>query len=195
MAKELGISHSTVQRIWAKNEIKPHLTKIFKLSNDPRFEEKFWDVIGLYLDPPEQAIVLCCDEKRHRHSEWLKFLKQINKETPGKLEIHIILDNYSTHKHKTVIEWLAKHSRFHLHFTPTSASWLNLVERFFRDIQTDVVKDSSFKNLKELNEALKEHIDSKNASPSRYVWKAEGSKNLEKISRAKQAMHTKKQYL
>jgi transposase len=244
MAREVGISHSSVQRIWVKNEIKPHLTRTFKVSNDPRFEEKFWDVIGLYLDPPEQAIVLCCDEKsqiqalersqpglplgighiktqthdyyrhgtmtlfaalnyldgkiisrteeKHRHSEWLKFLKQIHKENPGKLDIHIILDNYSTHKHKAVIEWLAKHPRFHLHFTPTSASWMNLVERFFRDIQMDVVKDSSFKNLNELNEALKEHISSKNASPSRYVWKAEGSKILEKISRAKQALLKKK---
>src|SRR6201994_69083 len=184
MSRHVGISASSVQRIWSKNDLKPHRLKTFKLSNDPKFEEKFWDVIGLYLDPPAKALVLCCDEKsqcqalertqlglplapkrprtmthdyvrhgtitlfaalnqltgkliarteaRHTHVEWLRFLKQIDRETPSGLDLHLIADNYATHKHPAVRAWLQKHPRFHMHFTPTSSSWLNLVERFFR---------------------------------------------------------------
>lgn len=240
MAKAAGISPATVQRIWAKNDIKPHVTRTFKLSNDVHFEEKFWDVIGLYLDPPERAVVLCCDEKsqiqalertqpglplgighiqtkthdyyrhgtttlfaalnyldgkiisrteeRHRHIEWLRFLRQIERETPRKMDIHIVLDNYGSHKHPKVMAWLEKHPRFHLHFTPTSASWMNLVERFFRDVHMEVVKDGSFSHLKELNDALQSYMNTRNASPTRYVWKADGHKILEKINRAKQVL-------
>src|SRR5680860_1441973 len=184
MAKQVGVSPATVQRIWSGRGLKPHLVKTFKLSNDPLFEEKLIDVVGLYLNPPEKAVVLCMDEKasiqaldrtqpslpmakgragtttsdykrhgtttlfaalnaldgtvigqcvdRHRHEEFLKFLRKIDKEVPKGVAVHIILDNYATHKHKDVLVWLAKHPRFHLHFTPTSSSWLNLVERWFR---------------------------------------------------------------
>ncbi len=186
MAKRVGVSKDTVQRVWTARGLKPHLVKTFKLSNDPRFEEKLIDVVGLYLDPPEQSIVLCMDEKssvqaldrtqpslplvkgraatmthdykrhgtttlfaaldvltgkvigsclpKHRHSEFLKFLKVIDSEVPQGLQVHLILDNYSTHKHSNVQAWLEKHPRFHLHFTPTSSSWLNLVERWFREL-------------------------------------------------------------
>src|SRR5438874_10202570 len=192
MARAAGVSPASVQRLWAASEIKPHLSRTFKLSNDKRFEEKFWDVIGLYLNPPDKALVLCCDEKsqcqalertqpglplgighirtkthdyvrhgtltlfaalnylegklitriaqRHRHQEWLAFLKIIDGETPPGLDIHLIADNYATHKPAEVKRWLAKHPRFHMHFTPTSSSWLNLVERFFRDL-TDFITE------------------------------------------------------
>jgi transposase len=182
MARAVGISAASVQRLWAANDLKPHLSRTFKLSNDKRFEEKFWDVIGLYLDPPDKALVLCCDEKsqcqalertqpglplgighirtkthdyvrhgtltlfaalnylegklitrlaaRHRHQEWLAFLKTIDGETPADRDIHIIADNYATHKHPQVTKWLERHSRFHMHYTPTSSSWMNLLERF-----------------------------------------------------------------
>src|SRR3974390_1545905 len=186
MGRHIGISHSTVQRIWSKSELEPHVIKIFKLSNDPNFEAKFWDVIGLYLDPPTNALVLCCDEKSqcqalertqlslplapnrprtmthdyerhgtitlfaalialtgkliartevsHTHIEWLRFLKQIDRETPKHLDLHLIADNYATHKHPKVKAWLKRHPRFKMHFTPTSSSWLNMVERWFREI-------------------------------------------------------------
>src|SRR5213595_3815076 len=202
MARAAGISPASVQRLWAASEIKPHLSRTFKLSNDKRFEEKFWDVIGLYLNPPDKALVLCCDEKsqcqalertqpglplgighirtkthdyvRHGtltlfaalnylegklitrlaarprpspgqacHQEWLAFLKTIDEETPGDLAIHIIADNYATHKHPAVTRWLDRHARFHMHYTPTSSSWMNLVERFFRDL-TEFITEKSF---------------------------------------------------
>jgi len=168
MGRHAGVSHSTVQRIWSKNDLKPHVTRTFKLSNDTEFEKKFWDVIGLYLDPPANALVLCCDEKsqcqalersqpglplgpghprtmtldylegklitrteqHHTHVEWLRFLRQIDRETPKGLELLLIADNYATHKHPKVKAWLAKRPRFNMHFTPTSSSWLNMVERF-----------------------------------------------------------------
>jgi len=177
MARHAGVSHSTVQRLWVKNDLKPHVVKTFKLSNDPKFEEKFWDVIGLYLDPPEKALILCCDEKsqcqalersqpglplvpghprtrthdyrrhgtvtlfaaldylegrlisrteqRHTHVEWLRFLKQIEREAPRSLAVHLIADNYATHKHPKVRAWLERRPRFTVHFTPTGSSWLN----------------------------------------------------------------------
>jgi transposase len=191
MARAAAISPASVQRLWAASDIKPHLSRTFKLSNDQRFEEKFWDVTGLYLNPPNKALVLCCDEKsqcqalertqpglplgighirtkthdyvRHGtltlfaalnylegklitrlarprpspgqacHQEWLAFLKTIDQETPADLDIHIIADNYATHKHPAVSRWLDRHARFHMHYTPTSSSWMNLVERFFRE--------------------------------------------------------------
>lgn len=240
MAKELGVSNYHVSKIWQANGIKPHLTRTFKLSKDPNFEEKFWDVIGLYLDPPEKAIVFCCDEKsqcqalersqpglplgsghiktrthdyyrhgtttlfaalnyldgsvismtqkRHRHEEWLKFLTQINSEIPGDMDLHLIADNYSTHKHKEVKDWLKKNPRFHMHFTPTGSSWMNMVERFFADITVDVIRDGSFQSLKELEDAIGDYMTARNSSPKRYVWKAEGQKILEKINRARQKL-------
>jgi hypothetical protein len=176
MAAHRGVSKATVQRLWAKNDLKPHRTEIFKLSSDPHFEAKFWDVIGLYLNPPERALVLCCDEKpqiqalqrsqpglplspghlrtethdyyrhgtvtlfaaldylegkvlartapKHTHRQWLEFLKHLDRETAPELDLHLIVDNYATHKHAKVKAWLAKHPRFHLQFVPTGSSWL-----------------------------------------------------------------------
>jgi transposase/transposase-like protein len=240
MAKAHKVSPSTVQRIWASNNIKPHLTRTFKISKDTRFEEKFWDVIGLYLNPPDKALVLCCDEKsqcqalertqpglplgmghirtathdyirhgtvtlfaalnylegkivsmladQHRHQEWLKFLKRIDRETPKGLDLHLSVDNYATHKHPEVKKWLAKHPRFHMHFTPTSASWMNLVERFFRDLTVDVVRDGSFRHVKELSDQILAYLAERNANPTRYTWNAKGEDILRKIQRAKQAL-------
>jgi len=239
MARATGLSKASVQRLWAANDIKPHLTRTFKLSNDPCFDEKFWDVIGLYLDPPDKALVLCCDEKsqcqalertqpglplgighiktathdyirhgtltlfaalnylegklitriaeKHRHQEWLAFLKQIHRETPKDLAIHLIADNYATHKHPEVKAWLAKHPRFHMHFTPTSCSWLNLVERFFRDL-TDCITENSFASLKALADTIIAFLAERNRNPQRYVWKAKGEDILRKIQAARTAL-------
>lgn len=239
MAQAAGVSPASVQRLWAANDIKPHLSRTFKLSNDAHFEEKFWDVIGLYLNPPEKAIVLCCDEKsqcqalertqpglplgighvktathdyirhgtltlfaalnylegklittiaeQHRHQEWLAFLKKIDRETPKDLAIHLIADNYATHKHAAVKAWLAKHPRFHMHFTPTSSSWLNLVERFFRDV-TDCIRDCSFASVRELAETIMVFLADRNQNPKRYVWRAKGEDILRKIQQARQTL-------
>lgn len=240
MGRHAGMSHSTVQRIWVKNELKPHITKTFKLSNDPEFEEKFWDVIGLYLDPPAKALVLCCDEKsqcqalertqlglplapnrprtmthdytrhgtvtlfaalnalegkliarteeRHTHVEWLRFLKQIDRETPKDLAIHLIQDNYATHKHPKVKAWLKRHPRFKPHFTPTSSSWMNLVERFFADLTEDVIRTGSFASVDELARDINAYLAQRNANPRPYKWKAEGAAILDKIKRARAAL-------
>jgi transposase len=240
MAKHSGVSPASVQRLWSANDLKPHRTRTFKLSNDPEFEPKFWDIVGLYLNPPTQAVILCCDEKsqcqalertqpglplgqghittrthdyyrhgtvtlfaalnylngkvlaerapRHRHQEWLKFLKSIDSETPAGLDIHLILDNYATHKHPKVMRWMAARPRFHLHFTPTSASWLNLVERFFRDLSQDVVLPGSFASVTELVDAIWAYLAERNLKPRRYQWRAEGTVILEKIRRAREAL-------
>jgi transposase len=239
MARRAGVSKATVQRLWAANDIKPHLTRTFKLSKDKQFEKKFWDVIGLYLNPPEKALILCCDEKsqcqalertqpglplgvghiktkthdyfrhgtltlfaalnyldgklitriakRHRHQEWLAFLKTIDHETPSTLDIHLIADNYATHKHAEVKRWLAKHPRFHMHFTPTSSSWLNLVERFFRDL-TDFITAQSFASVGKLSDAIIAFLAERNKNAKRYVWHAKGEDILRKIKAARQAM-------
>jgi len=239
MARRAGVSKATVQRLWAANDIKPHLTRTFKLSKDKQFEKKFWDVIGLYLNPPEKALILCCDEKsqcqalertqpglplgvghiktkthdyfrhgpltlfaalnyldgklitriakRHRHQEWLAFLKTIDHETPSTLDIHLIADNYATHKHAEVNRWLAKHPRFHMHFTPTSSSWLNLVERFFRDL-TDFITAQSFASVGKLSDAIIAFLAERNKNAKRYVWHAKGEDILRKIKAARQAM-------
>jgi len=241
MAKEAGISQTSVLRIWKANDIKPHITKTFKLSKYPRFEEKFWDVIGLYLNPPEKALVFCCDEKsqcqalerpqpglplgighiktkthdyyrhgtttlfaalnylngklissvqkRHRHEEWLNFLKQIDKETARELDLHLIIDNYSMHKHEKVKKWLSEHPRFHIHFTPTGSSWMNLVERFFADITNDLIKEGSFSSLKELERSIEEYMKDRNANPRKHTWRAEWLKILEKINRARRVLN------
>jgi transposase len=240
MARTAGVSVGTVHALWQANDIKPHLTRTFKLSNDPQFETKFWDVIGLYLNPPDKALVLCCDEKsqcqalertqpglplglghiktrthdyirhgtvtlfaalsyldgkilsrtaeQHTHKEWLAFLKVIDRETPCGLAIHLIMDNYATHKHPTVKSWLARHPRFHLHFTPTSSSWLNLVERFFRDLTEDVVREGSFGSVRDLVCAMETYLAGRNLAPKRYVWKKKGEEILAKISRARAAL-------
>lgn len=240
MAAATGMSHQSVHSIWKKNDLKPHLVRTFKISNDPKFEEKFWDIIGLYLDPPDKALILCCDEKsqcqalertqpglplgmgdirtkthdyrrhgtitlfaalnylegklitrtekKHTHVEWLRFLRQIDKEAPKDLNIHVIADNYSTHKHKKVKAWLKKHPRFQMHFTPTSSSWMNLVERFFADITNDCIREGSFQSVQELIEAIEEYLAVRAEAPKRYVWRAKGEEILRKIARAKEAL-------
>ena len=197
-----GVSKSTVQRVWKELGLKPHRVDTFKVSGDPKFDEKLVDVVGLYLNPPENAIVLCADEKssvqaldrtqaslpmtkgrgqtmthdykrngtttlfaalnvltgmvigqclpRHRHQEFLKFLRTIDREVPKVLQIHVILDNYSTHKHDNVHQWLAKHPRFHLHFTPTSSSWLNQVERWLRELTDKALRRGTFASVPDL---------------------------------------------
>jgi transposase len=239
MARAAGISAASVHRLWAANDIKPHLSRTFKLSNDKQFEEKFWDVIGLYLDPPDKALVLCCDEKsqcqalertqpglplgighirtkthdyvrhgtltlfaalnylegklitrlaaRHRHQEWLAFLKLIDQQSPADLDIHIIADNYATHKHPQVKKWLGRHPRFRMHYTPTSSSWINLVERFFGDL-TAFISEKSFASTRELADAIITFLAARNDNPRRYVWKAKGEDILRKIDVARRAL-------
>lgn len=240
MAKEAGLPKSTVHNLWQKNDLKPHRTRTFKLSNDPRFEEKFWDVIGLYLNPPEKALVLCCDEKsqcqalertqpglplgighirtrthdyirhgtitlfaalsylegklisrteeKHTHVEWLRFLKQIHREAPRELDVHIVADNYATHKHPKVKAWLEKHLRFTMHFTPTGSSWMNLVERFFADLTGDCVREGSFASVAELTRSIEAYLAQRNLNPKPYRWKAKGADILAKIHKARITM-------
>lgn len=237
MAAATGVSHQSVHRIWKANDLKPHLLRTFKISNDPHFEQKFWDVIGLYLNPPDKALVLCCDEKsqcqalertqpglplgmghirtrthdykrhgtitlfaalnyldgkilsrtepRHTHVEWLRFLKQIDRETPADQQIHLILDNYATHKHEKVRNWLKRHPRIITHFTPTGSSWMNLVERFFADLTCDCVREGSFESVRQLIDAIDEFLAVRNEEPKRYVWRAIGEDILRKIEKAK----------
>jgi transposase len=239
MARQVGVSPASVQRTWAANDIKPHLTRTFKLSRDPNFETKFWDVIGLYLNPPDRALVFCCDEKsqcqalertqpdlplgighirtrthdyirhgtvtlfaalnyldgkilsttaeQHTHVEWLGFLRKLHRQTPANLDLHLIVDNYATHKHPVVRAWLEKHPRIHVHFTPTGSSWLNLVERFFRQLTDDVVREGSFTSVAELVTAINVHLAHHNLKPVPYRWKADGAAILKKIQRARQA--------
>lgn len=237
LAKYLGVSPSMVWRVWRANGLKPHLARTFKVSNDPRFVEKVIDIVGLYLNPPENALVYCVDEKsqiqaldrtqpglplkkgrcgtmthdyqrngtttlfaalelargkligecrsRHRHQEWLKFLKRIDAETPAELGVHLILDNYATHKHPKVLRWLGRHPRFHLHFTPTSSSWLNLVERWFREITDKRIRRGVFRSVKELVAAIEAYIAAHNADPHAFVWTAQAEKIFEKVRRAR----------
>jgi transposase len=240
LAKVMNVSDSMVRRVWRDSGLKPHLTKTFKVSNDPRFVEKLVDVVGMYLNPPEHALVISCDEKsqiqaldrtqkslpmypgrlgtlthdykrngtttlfaaidvaegmiiaecmpRHRHQEWLKFLKRIDAETPSNLDLHLIVDNYATHKHPTVQRWLKRHKRFHMHFTPTSSSWLNLIERWFRDITERRIRRGVFKSVAQLEQAICEYIEHHNANPQGFVWTAKADAILEKVRRARAAL-------
>jgi len=237
MAAEVGTSESTVARVWRANGLKPHLSRTFKLSNDPHFADKLLDVVGLYLDPPEHAIVLCADEKsqiqaldrtqpslpiypgrcetythdykrngtttlfaamntadgklistcmqRHRHQEWLKFLKLIDQQTPQEVDLHLIVDNYCTHKHQKVQNWLERHPRFHIHFTPTSSSWLNLVERWFSEITQKRIRRGAFSSVKKLTQAITDYIDDHNKNPKPFIWSASVESILEKVRRAR----------
>ncbi len=239
LAKQLGTSKDTVQRVWKQHNLQPHLINTFKVSNDPKFEEKLQDVVGLYLNPPEHAIVLSVDEKsqiqalnrtqkslpmfpgrlgtlthdykrngtttlfaamniadgsvladfkqRHRHQEWLDFLKTIDEAYPAG-ELHIICDNYATHKHEKVRRWLKRHPRFHIHFTPTSSSWLNLVERWFRDLTEKSIRRGSFRNVAELEAAIWEYIDHSNDHPKPFRWTATADKILAKVTKARTAL-------
>ncbi len=237
MAKALGIGATTVRKVWKQHGLKPHRIESFKLSNDPLFEEKLVDVVGLYLNPPEHAIVLSVDEKRqiqaldrtqpglpmkpgrcgtmthdykrngtttmfaamntltgqiiaecmpkHRHQEWLKFLKRINRETPRNLDLHIICDNYGTHKHPVVQAWLGKHPRFHMHFVPTSSSWLNMVERYFRDITENHIRRGVFRSVDDLERTIQEAVERHNKAPRPYIWTAKATDILAKVIRAR----------
>lgn len=237
MARESGVSAKTVHRIWQSNELKPHLSRTFKVSNDPKFLEKLTDVVGLYLDPPEHALVLCADEKsqiqaldrtqpglpikkgrcgtrthdykrngtttlfaamellsgtvisecmpRHRHQEWIKFLRTIDENTAPDLDLHLIVDNYATHKHPKVQSWLKRHPRFHIHFTPTSASWLNLIERFFRDLTEREIRRGAFQNVQELIDVINAYIQHHNSEPKSFKWTATTDQIIEKVTRAK----------
>ena len=240
MAAATGLSDSTIGRIWKEHGLKPHLVQTFKLSNDPKFVEKLEDIVGLYLSPPEHAIVLSCDEKsqiqaldrtqpslpmkpgrcgtmthdykrngttslfaalnvldgtiisqchkRHRHQEWLKFLKLIKSQVPADRQVHLICDNYATHKHPKVQAWAAKHRRFHFHFTPTGASWLNMVERFFRDLSDKAIKRASFYNVDDLVGAITEYINAHNADPKPFIWTASANDILAKVKRARRTL-------
>jgi len=242
MARAVDLSYTSVQRIWAAHELKPHLVKTFKLSNDKRFVEKVHDVVGLYLDPPDKALVLSVDEKsqiqaldrtqpglpmkkgragtmthdykrngtttlfaaldvatgkvigqcmkRHRHQEWLKFLRRIDAETLPRLDVHLIADNYATHKHAKVKAWLKRHPRFHMHFTPTSSSWLNQVERFFGLITGDRIRCGVFKSVAELEAAIQEYLDQHNTDPKPFVWTKSATTILEKVARGRQALES-----
>ena len=241
MGQAVGVSRSLVQRVWKQHNLQPHRVKTFKVSNDPQFEEKLCDVVGLYLDPPEHAIVLAVDEKsqiqalnrtqkslplfpgrlgtlthdykrngtttlfaayniaegsvladfklRHRHQEWLDFLKTIDEATAPELDIHIICDNYATHKHPRVQRWLARHPRFHMHFTPTSSSWLNLVERWFRDLTEKCIRRGSFHSVAELEAAIWEYIEHSNDHPQPFRWTKKPDDILNKVARARAALN------
>jgi transposase len=237
LSKELGATRSMVNRVWMANQLKPHLYRTFKLSNDPKFIEKATDVVGLYLNPPEHALVLCCDEKsqiqaldrtqpglpikkgrcgtmthdykrngtttlfaalelaegkligtcmpRHRHQEWLKFLKLIDAQTPPGVDLHLIADNYFTHKTPHVQRWLKKHPRIHMHFIPTSSSWLNLVERWFREITDQRIRRGVFRNVRQLIEAIMDYVEHHNENPKTFIWTAKIENILAKVARAK----------
>ena len=237
LADALGIDKSMVHRVWRASGLKPHLTKTFKVSRDKKFVEKVIDVVGLYLNPPEHAMVLCADEKtsvqaldrtqpglplvkgrlgtmthdykrngtttlfaalemiegriiatcmnRHRHQEWIKFLNLIDQQTPAELDLHLIVDNYATHKHPTVKAWLKRHRRFHFHFVPTSSSWLNLVERWFRDLTDKRIRRGVFKSVADLIAAIEAYIDHHNNNPKLFVWTAKAEDIIAKYRRAK----------
>jgi len=235
MAKQVGVSPATVQRIWSDLGLQPHRVETFKVSTDPKFDDKLIDVVGLYLNPPEKAIVLCMDEKsqiqaldrtqaslpmvpgragtmthdykrngtttlfaaldvltgtvigqclpRHRHTEFIRFLNTIDRETPDGLQVHLILDNYSTHKHAEVARWLKRHKRFHLHFTPTSSSWLNQVERWFRDLTDKNLRRGIFASVPDLIASIEAYLNAHNADPKPYVWTATAESILAKVQR------------
>jgi len=240
LAEELTVSPSMVHRVWAANGLKPHLTRTFKLSNDPQFVEKLVDVVGLYLNPPEHALVLSADEKsqiqaldrtqpglpikkgrcgtmthdykrhgtttlfaaielaegrlisacmpRHRHQEWIKFLRLIDEQTPADLDLHLIVDNYATHKHPTVHRWMKRHSRFHVHFIPTSSSWLNLIERWFREITDKRIRRGTFTSVQSLIQAITDYIAEHNENPETFHWTAKAEDILAKIRRARASL-------
>lgn len=240
LAAELGTTRSMINRVWRDHNLKPHLSRTFKVSNDPHFIEKMTDVVGLYLNPPEHALVLACDEKsqiqaldrtqpslplkkgrcgtmthdykrngtttlfaalelaegrvigqcmnRHRHQEWIKFLELIDAQTPKDKQLHLIVDNYATHKHQKVMRWLKKHPRFHIHFIPTSSSWLNLVERWFGQITDRRIRRGTFGNVAELIDAIMAYIADHNANPRPLAWTAKAADILDKVGRARAAL-------
>jgi transposase len=242
MAKAAGISHRSVQRIWAAHGLKPHRVRLFKLSNDPQFATKVQDIVGLYVDPPEHALVLSVDEKsqiqaldrtqpglpmkrgrcgtmthdykrhgtttlfaalnvldgevigqcmsRHRHQEFIRFLNTINRQTPAAQDVHLIVDNYATHKHPKVRAWLARHQRFQFHFTPTSASWLNAVESFFAKLTRRRLKRGVFTGIADLQAAINRFLRETNDDPKPFIWTADPDAIIEKVRRGKQVLES-----
>jgi transposase len=240
MARATGVSAATVQRVWHARGLKPHLVESFKLSNDKRFDEKLVDVVGLYMHPPDKAVVLCIDEKsqiqaldrtqpslpmkkgragtmthdykrhgtttvfaaldvlsgtvigqclpRHTNNEFVHFLRKVDKEVPKGVAVHVILDNYGTHGHDNVDAWLAKHPRFHFHFTPTSSSWLNLVERWFRELTDKAIRRGVFRSVPELIAAIEAYLAAHNNDPKPFVWTASADDILEKVRRGRVAL-------
>lgn len=240
MAKAQGLSEATIRRIWKRHNLKPHLVKTFKLSRDKQFVEKLTDVVGLYLNPPDKALVLCVDEKsqiqaldrtqpglpikkgrlgtlthdykrngtttlfaalsmldgkvigdcmpRHRHQEFIRFLKKIDSETPMGVDLHLIIDNYGTHKHPQLKSWLMRHPRFHFHFIPTSSSWLNLVERWFREITDKRIRRGSFQNVPALIAAIHGYLNHHNQNPKVFVWSAPVERILTKVTKCKEVL-------
>ena len=242
MAQSQGVSKSTISNIWRAHNLKPHRVKTFKLSRDPKFLEKMTDVIGLYLNPPQEAIVLCVDEKsqiqaldrtqpglpikkgrcgtmthdykrngittlfaaletlqgkvvgqcqqRHRHQEFLKFLRTLDQEFPGKVPLHLVMDNYGTHKHANVRAWLQRHPRFVLHFVPTSSSWLNLVERWFGELDNKAIRRGVFLSVENLEASIDAFLTAWNKDPKPFVWTATVEAILEKVGRCKAVLET-----
>jgi transposase len=240
LGEHLGCDRNMVQRVWKANGLQPHRVRTFKLSRDKRFTEKVVDVVGLYLDPPQHALVLSCDEKsqiqaldrtqpslplvpgrcgtlthdykrngtttlfaalemaegrviatcmkRHRHQEWIKFLELIDQQTPADLALHLIVDNYATHKHPRVKAWLKGHPRFHVHFTPTASSWLNLVERWFRELTEKRLRRGTFRSVPELVDAIMEYIEHHNEHPQAFVWTASVQRIMDKVERARSVL-------
>lgn len=242
LAAHLGINREMVRRVWTATGLKPHRVRTFKLSNDPQFVEKVIDVVGLYLNPPEHALVLCADEKsqiqaldrtqpglpikkgrcgtmthdykrngtttlfaalnvldgrvisscmaRHRHQEWLAFLRRIDRQIPKELDLHLILDNYQTHKHPKVKQWLTKHPRFHMHFIPTSASWLNMVERVFAELTQKTIRRGVFRSVPDLIDAIERFLEHRNENPKPYTWTATAEAIVKKVARARAVLET-----
>ena len=241
LAPVVGVSPKTVHRVWQAHGLKPHQTRTLKISRDPPFVEKLTDVVGLYFNPPEKALVFCADEKsqiqaldrtqpglplkkgragtithdykrhgtttlfaalnvltgkligtcqpRHRHQEWLRFLRWLDQQTPPTRPLHLIVDNYATPTHPTVLRWLARHPRFHVHFIPTSRSWLNLIERWFRDLTTRRLRRGVFRHVRELIAAIEQYIAHHNSHPRVFTWVAKVEEILAKIGRARTALH------
>jgi len=242
LARVQGVSHMMVQRIWRRYNLKPHLVRTFKVSRDKAFIEKVRDVVGLYLNPPDRALVLSVDEKsqiqaldrtqpglplkrgrcgtmthdyrrngtttlfaalslldgkvigdcmpRHRHQEFIRFLGKIDRQTPDELDLHLIVDNYGTHKHPRVAKWLKRHPRFHLHFTPTSCSWLNLIERWFRDLTVRRIRRGSFESVAALIAAIRDYIDGTNQKPQVFVWTASADRLIQRHTQCLEALVT-----
>jgi transposase len=241
LAQVVGVSPKTVHRVWQAHRLKPHRVRSLKVSRDRRFLEKLTDVVGLYLDPPEHALVLCADEKsqiraldrtqpglplkhgrcgtmthdykrsgtvtllaalellrgkligtclpKHRHQEWFRFLRLIDRQTPPGLDLYLILDNYATPTHPAVQHWLARHPRFHLHFIPTSSSWLNLVERRFRELTTKRLRRGVFQSVADLIAAIEAFTAHHSRHPRSFIWTAKGEDILPKVERARTVLH------
>ena len=240
MAEAQGVSKNTINRLWQLHNLKPHLSRTFKLSRDANFLEKLTDVVGLYLNPPDKALVLCLDEKsqiqalnrtqpglplkkgrcgtmthdykrngtttlfaalnildgkvvgechtRHRHQEWLRFLRRLDREFPARLKLHLVMDNYGTHSEPHVQRWLKKHPRFVCHFVPTSSSWLNLVERWFRELTDKAIRRGSFVSVPDLKRTIDEFLTAWNEDPKPFIWTATVEEIIEKIGRARAKM-------